>query len=67
LLDWKEGKGASTGTSTIIEKTRRTCKNRNVDPKPEGALMVIKANGSEKKTNYAVGISRYLAQKVLRP
>jgi hypothetical protein len=67
LLDWKEGKGANTGTSTIIEKTGRTCKNQNVDLKLEGVFMVIKANGTEKKINYAVGISRYLTQKVVRP
>jgi hypothetical protein len=29
--------------------------------------MVIKANGSERKTNSAVGIGAYLAQKVVRP
>jgi hypothetical protein len=27
FLDWKEGRGKSTGTSIIIRKTRRACKN----------------------------------------
>jgi shikimate kinase len=67
FLDWKERKGASTGTSIIIEKTRRACKNQDVRLKLEGAFMVIKANVSEKKTNSAVGIGRYLTQKVMRP
>jgi hypothetical protein len=29
FLDWKKRRGASTGTSTIIEKTRRASKNQN--------------------------------------
>jgi hypothetical protein len=29
--------------------------------------MVIKADESEKKTNSAIGISRYLTQKIMRP
>jgi hypothetical protein len=29
--------------------------------------MVIKANGSEKTINHAVGIGRYLTEKVMRP
>jgi hypothetical protein len=46
---------------------RRAYKNQNVEQKLEGAFMVIKANASEKKINSAVGISRYLTQKVMRP
>jgi hypothetical protein len=38
-----------------------------VELKLEGAFMVIKANGSERKTNSAVGIGRYLSQKAMRP
>jgi hypothetical protein len=67
LLDWKEGKGASTETSTIIEKTRRACKNQDMALKLEGAFMVIKAKGSEKKTNSAIGIGRYITPKVVPP
>jgi hypothetical protein len=33
--------------------------------KLEGVFMVVKANGSEKKTNSAAGMGRYLTQKVL--
>jgi hypothetical protein len=51
FLDWKEGKDTRTGTSIIIKKTRRTSKNQNVEQNLEGAFMVIKANGSEKKIN----------------
>jgi hypothetical protein len=50
-LDWKEERGASTGTSIIIEKKRRTYKNQDVGLKLEGGFMVIKANGPEKTTN----------------
>jgi hypothetical protein len=66
LLDRKEGKGASIGTSTIIEKTRRGCKNQDVGLKLEGAFMLIKTNRPEKKTNSAVGTGRYLTEKVVR-
>jgi hypothetical protein len=34
--------------------------------KLEGSLRVIKANGSDKKIDAAVGIGRYVAQKVVR-
>jgi hypothetical protein len=67
FLDWKEGKGASTGTSTIIEKTRRACKNQDVEVKLENTFMRIKANRLEKKTNSAIGIGRYLTEKAVRP
>jgi hypothetical protein len=66
FLDCKEGKGASTGTSAIIEKTRRADKNQDVGLKLEDACIVIKANVSEKKTYFAIGIGRYLTQKVVR-
>jgi hypothetical protein len=38
-----------------------------VELKLEGAFTVIKANGSEKKTNSAVDIGHYLTQEVVRP
>jgi hypothetical protein len=37
-----------------------------VELKLEGAFIVIKANGSEKKTNCAVDICRYLTQKAIQ-
>jgi hypothetical protein len=46
-------------TSTIIEKTRRVSKNQNVRLKLEGAFIIIKANGSQKKTNSAIAIGCY--------
>jgi hypothetical protein len=67
FLDWKEGKDASKGTSTIIEKTRRVYKNQYVGLKLQGGFMVIKADGSQKKTTSAVGIGRDLTQKIARP
>jgi hypothetical protein len=51
--------------STIVEKTRRACKNYDLRLKLESSFMVIDAHGSEKKTNYAVGIGRYLTQTVV--
>jgi hypothetical protein len=66
FLDWKEGRGANIGTSTIIRKTRRACKNQDMGLHLEGAFMVIKVNMSEKKTNSVVGIGCYLTQKVVR-
>jgi hypothetical protein len=66
-LTGKKEKDASTGTSTLIEKTRRACKNQDVGPKPQGAFIVVKDNGSEKTTNVAVGIGGHLTQKVVRP
>jgi hypothetical protein len=66
LFDWKEGTATRTGTSTIIKKTRRTCKNQGVGLKLEGMFIVVKANESERKTNYAVRLGRYVTQKVVR-
>jgi hypothetical protein len=65
FLDWKERKGANTTTSTIIEKTRRAFKNHNIGLNIASAFMVTNVNGSEEKTNSAVGIGRYLTQKVI--
>jgi hypothetical protein len=66
LTGKKQRKGASTGTSIIIEKTRRPCKNQNVGLNLEGAFMIIKANRSQKEINSAVPIGRCLIQKIVR-
>jgi hypothetical protein len=67
FLYWKDRRGTRTGTSTITEKTGRANKNQDVGLKLEGAFMLIKANGSEKKKNSRVAIGHYLTQKVVRP
>jgi hypothetical protein len=64
--DWKEGDFPRKDTSTITTKARRACKAFKVGLKPEGSLLVIKANGPEKKPDAAIGIGRYLVQKVTR-
>jgi hypothetical protein len=67
FLDWREDGVERRGTATIIVRTRKACEVLEVGMKLEGNLLVIKAHGPEKKTNSAVGIDRYLTQKVLRP
>jgi hypothetical protein len=47
--------------STITARARRACKALNLGRKLEGSLLVIKVNGSEKKTDASIGISRYLS------
>jgi hypothetical protein len=66
FLEWREDGFTRTGMSTIIVGTRRACKALNMGLELEGWLLVMKTNGSEKKTNAAVGIGRYLTQKVIR-
>jgi hypothetical protein len=66
FLDWKDDGFTRNGTSTITARTRRGYKGLNVGLKLEGSLLVIKANGSEKKTDAVIGIGRYLTQKVVK-
>jgi hypothetical protein len=67
FLDWENNGFTGTDTSNITVRARRACKALNVGLKLEGLLRVIKANGSEKQTDAAVGIGHYLTQKIVRP
>jgi hypothetical protein len=64
--NWKEYDFVRKGTPTTSVKKRRASKALSVRLKLDGSLLMIKANGSEKKTNAAIGMGHYLAQKVIR-
>jgi hypothetical protein len=67
FLDWGEDGSTRSGTSTIIARTRGACKRLDVKLKLKDRSLIIKAEESEMKTNSAVGIGRFLTQKVIRP
>jgi hypothetical protein len=67
FLYWREDGSTRSGTSTIIARTRGSCKRLDVKLKLKDRLLIIKAEESEMKTNSAVGIGRFLTQKVIRP
>jgi hypothetical protein len=68
FLNWKEETAALTRSekATIIVKARDACKKLDVMMRLESPWLVFRADGLEKKTNSAVGIDRYLTEKVLR-
>jgi hypothetical protein len=67
FLDWENDNFTKTGTSIITVRGRRACKALGVGLKLEGSLLLIKVNGSEKKTGAAIEIGYYLTEKVVRP
>jgi hypothetical protein len=66
FLNWSEEHGRS-GTSTIVEKTRRSCRNLEVEMKLRGEEVMLKNKGSECITRTAAGIGHFLTQKIVRP
>jgi hypothetical protein len=66
FLDWKKGEDPRKGTPMIIARTRGACKSLRVKVKLEDRQMIIKTEESEMKTNLAIGIGRFLTQKVVR-
>jgi hypothetical protein len=67
FLDWKNEANEQRGTASIIAKTRKACKRLDVGLKMSHPWITLKATESEKRTCSAIGVGRYLTQKVIRP
>jgi hypothetical protein len=66
FLDWKDEKGRP-GTAALVGRTRTTCKKMKIGMKLIKDEMGLKGQELEYKTKTAVGIGRFLTQKILRP
>jgi hypothetical protein len=65
FLNWKNEKGES-GTAALVAKTRKACRKMNIGLKLTNDEVVLITNETEYKTKTAVGIGRFLTQKVIR-
>jgi hypothetical protein len=55
------------GTISLAARTRKTCQALNIRLKLEAEEMVVMTDTSKYQTKIAVGIGRFLTQKVIRP
>jgi hypothetical protein len=66
FLNWKDEIGEK-GTASLTVRTRRTCKQLKIGLKVNEDELIVKTEESEFKTRTAVGVGRFLTQKVIRP
>jgi hypothetical protein len=55
------------GTTSLAARTCKTCQVLTIRLKLEAEEMVVRTDTSKHKTKIAVGIGRFLTQKVIRP
>jgi hypothetical protein len=65
FLNWATEHGHK-GTASLAARTRKTCSKMNVTLKLTRDELILKTTESELKTKTAVGIGRFLTQKVIR-
>jgi hypothetical protein len=66
FLNWSDEHGMR-GTTSLAARTRKTCQALNIRLKLEAEEMVVRTDMSKYRTKIAVGIGRFLTQKVIRP
>jgi hypothetical protein len=66
FLNWG-GDQRNRGTGCLAARTKKACLDTDIKLKLEHEHIVVKNGGSEQKTNSAIGIGRFLTQKVVRP
>jgi hypothetical protein len=66
FLNWRDEHG-TRGTTCLAARTRKTCQALNISLKLEAEEMVVRTDTSKYRTKIAVGIGRFLTQKVIRP
>jgi hypothetical protein len=64
--NWKDENGEK-GTASLTARTRKTCKELKIKLKLIDDEMLVETEESELTTKTAVGIGRFLTQKVVRP
>jgi hypothetical protein len=65
FLNWKEEPG-EPGTTSLVSRTRETCKKMNIKMKIVDEEMIVGRGESEMKTKTAAGIGHFLTQKIIR-
>jgi hypothetical protein len=66
FLNWRE-EHRQRGTSTIVEKTRRDCRNVGLEMKLRSEEMMLKNEVSEYMIRTAASIGHFLTQTIVRP
>jgi hypothetical protein len=66
FLKW-QNEGGGDGTASLIARARTTCKQLDITLKIEGEELRVTKEALELKTKTAVGIGRFLTQKIVRP
>jgi hypothetical protein len=66
FLNWKDEPGEPE-TAPLTARTRKTCKKLKIGSNMIEDKMVVKTEESELQISSAVGIGRFLTQKVIRP
>jgi hypothetical protein len=66
FLNWSNQHGEN-GTACLATRTRKACAKLKIQLKLVNEEMVVKTDESEYKTRTAMGIGRFLTQKVIRP
>jgi hypothetical protein len=66
FLNWRDEHGMR-GTTSLAARTRKTCQALNIRLKLEAEEIFVRTDTSKYKTKIAVGISRFLTQKVIWP
>jgi hypothetical protein len=66
FLNWRDEHGRR-GTTSLAAGTRKTCQALNIRLKLEAEEMVVRTDTPKYKTKIAIGIGRFLTQKVIRP
>jgi 3-dehydroquinate dehydratase len=66
FLNWRDESG-DPGTGALVARTRKTCQKIGMGLKLIEDEMFVKTEELEFKTRTAVGIGRFLTQKVIRP
>jgi hypothetical protein len=66
FLKWRNGRSRD-GTTSLTGRTRTTCEHLGINLKIEGDEMIVRKVALEYKTKTAVGLGRFLTQKIVRP
>jgi hypothetical protein len=65
FLNWRDEKGEK-GTASLVARTRTTCAKMEIGLKLDEDYMIVRSGELELKTKTAVGIGRFLTQKLIR-
>jgi hypothetical protein len=66
FLNWGDEHGEN-GTACLAARTRKACGKLGIQLKLMENEVIVRTEGSEYKTRSAMGIGRFLTQKVIRP
>jgi hypothetical protein len=66
FLNWRHESG-EPGTGSLVARTRKACQKMGIGLKLMEDEMIVNSEEFERETKTAVGIDRFLTQKVIRP